>query len=125
VSQPSQYIRMMDICSRAPGMTHIHVRDQFNQQGLLLQAPPSQSYITHFWKPSSVNAKSHLPSEKIDLEEYRMITLLESRTTIEGGTTGLRTWLASFVLSQYLISNPGNIVFFLVELSRFDSHEQT
>jgi len=39
--------------------------------------------------------------------KYEKITLLESRTTIESGTTGLRTWLASFVLAQYLNSHPG------------------
>lgn len=32
---------------------------------------------------------------------------MESRTTIERGTTGLRTWLASFVLAHYLTLNPG------------------
>lgn len=38
---------------------------------------------------------------------YASATLLESRTTIEAGTTGLRTWSASLVLAEYLITNPG------------------
>ncbi|KAF8973487.1 hypothetical protein BDZ97DRAFT_1911974 [Flammula alnicola] len=43
---------------------------------------------------------------QVDIKDYYTATLLESRTTIESGTTGLRTWLASFVLSQYLILHP-------------------
>ncbi|KAF7307424.1 hypothetical protein MIND_00536800 [Mycena indigotica] len=58
--------------------------------------PPSQSYITHFWKP--------LGSEITTA--HQKTTLLESRTMIEGGTTGMRTWLASLVLAQHLITNP-------------------
>ncbi|KAJ7606813.1 hypothetical protein FB45DRAFT_1068225 [Roridomyces roridus] len=54
--------------------------------------PPSQSYVTHFWKPPGA-------------ESYQSTTLLESRTMIEGGTTGLRTWLASLILAQYLITH--------------------
>ena len=38
--------------------------------------------------------------------EHHSVTLFESRTTIESGTTGLRTWRASFVLAQFLIQNP-------------------
>lgn len=33
------------------------------------------------------------------------VTLFESRTLIEGGTTGLKTWGASFVLAEYLIAH--------------------
>ena len=61
--------------------------------------PPSQSYITHYWNPQ--------PTNPDNVSSYLTATLLESRTTIESGTTGLRTWLASFVLSQYLIFHPG------------------
>ncbi|KAH7922694.1 hypothetical protein BV22DRAFT_1037234 [Leucogyrophana mollusca] len=57
--------------------------------------PPPQSYVTHYWSPPNNTSN-----------EYESITLLESRTTIESGTTGLRTWRASLVLAQYLISNP-------------------
>ncbi len=37
------------------------------------------------------------------------ITLLESGTTIENGTTGLRTWSASFALAEYLRKHSGMI----------------
>ena len=42
-----------------------------------------------------------------NVHDYFTATLLESRTTIECGTTGLRTWAASFPLAQYLIHYPG------------------
>lgn len=45
----------------------------------------------------------------IDTSEYRNITSLQSRTTVESGTTALRTWLASQVLAQYLTKHPGFI----------------
>ena len=54
--------------------------------------PPTPSYMTYLWKDGST---------------LRNATLLESRTTIESGTTGLRTWLASLVLAQSLITTPG------------------
>ncbi|CAL1694583.1 unnamed protein product [Somion occarium] len=54
-------------------------------------APPSPSYVTYFWTTS--DGVSH------------SATLLESRTTIEGGTTGLKTWPASLTLANYLITH--------------------
>jgi hypothetical protein len=69
--------------------------------------PPPPSYVTYFWRYPIDDDDQ----ETIDIDSYQIATLLESCTTIERGTTGLRTWLASFVLSQYLISHPGmNIV---------------
>ncbi|OJA15954.1 putative protein 35 [Rhizopogon vesiculosus] len=62
--------------------------------------PPPDSYMTYYWKP-----RSSLGSA--DQNDHENITLLESRTTIESGTTGLRTWRASFVLASYLIANAG------------------
>ncbi|KAH7886195.1 putative methyltransferase-domain-containing protein [Phlebopus sp. FC_14] len=59
---------------------------------------PSDSYITYYWKPGK-------PQES-KAGEIETITLLESRTTIEAGTTGLRTWRASVVLAQYLLEHP-------------------
>lgn len=56
---------------------------------------PAPSYFTYFWKP-------------IASSEYQSATLVESRTTIESGTTGLKTWRASLVLAQYLIKHPGS-----------------
>jgi predicted nicotinamide N-methyase len=60
--------------------------------------PPPDSYVTYYWKPSSSLGSA-------DRSGHETITLLESRTTIESGTTGLRTWYASFVLASYLIEN--------------------
>ncbi|KAJ7757469.1 hypothetical protein B0H16DRAFT_665219 [Mycena metata] len=65
---------------------------------LTAQSPPAESYITHFWRPGG--------STSVDIGEWQTTTLLESRTLIESGTTGLRTWLASLILAQYLILNP-------------------
>ena len=53
--------------------------------------------------------QANLGGVKTDLTnvyEYSTATLLESRS----GTTGLRTWLASFPLAQYLIQNPGALL---------------
>ncbi|KAG1757061.1 hypothetical protein EDB19DRAFT_1655580 [Suillus lakei] len=61
-------------------------------------SPPPDSYMTYYWKPSS-------PLGSANRNGHESITLLESRTTIESGTTGLRTWSASFVLASYLIAN--------------------
>ncbi|KAJ7654166.1 hypothetical protein B0H17DRAFT_957118 [Mycena rosella] len=71
--------------------------------GLTGQSPPPPSYITHFWSPEN---KVLPPNGSVNLGAYQTTTLLESRTMIEAGTTGLRTWLASLVLAQHLIRNP-------------------
>lgn len=64
-------------------------------------ALPPPSFVTHYWKSPSVDRELQA------ITGYDTATLLESRMTIENGTTGLRTWRASFVLAQYLISHPG------------------
>ncbi|KAI0304591.1 putative methyltransferase-domain-containing protein [Russula brevipes] len=64
--------------------------------------PPPPSFVTHYWKPQSGLST---PPDTVPSTEYHSVTLFESRTTIEGGTTGLRTWRASFVLAQFLIQN--------------------
>ncbi|KAG9313980.1 putative methyltransferase-domain-containing protein [Chiua virens] len=61
---------------------------------------PSNSYITHYWSFPETHDD---PIE--NRHGYETITLLESRTMIEAGTTGLRTWRASLVLAQYLIQH--------------------
>ncbi|KAG9022517.1 hypothetical protein FRB95_014671 [Tulasnella sp. JGI-2019a] len=61
----------------------------------LLQGPPPPSYVTYLYTPDQTSSFRHPQS----------ITLLESRTTIEAGTTGLRTWQASFVLADWLVAN--------------------
>lgn len=62
--------------------------------------PPSQSHLTQYWaaRPQS------LPN--FDLSEWHTLTLLESRTTVEHGTTAMRTWLAARILAQFLVENP-------------------
>ncbi|KAI0073952.1 hypothetical protein K474DRAFT_125683 [Panus rudis PR-1116 ss-1] len=56
------------------------------------KGPPDASYLTYVWKTPD-GAWDHA-------------TVLESRTTIEEGTTGLKTWPASLILAEYLIQNP-------------------
>ncbi|KAI0049273.1 hypothetical protein FA95DRAFT_1538540 [Auriscalpium vulgare] len=72
-------------------------------QDLAGSSPPPPSYVTHFWENRSQGA----PLE--GLAEYGSVTLFESQTTIESGTTGLRTWRASFVLAQFLIDHPDTV----------------
>lgn len=72
--------------------------------------PPPPSYVTYFWQN---NTKCNGSSGTLDyqqegcLEKYNKCTLFEHRTTIESGTTGFRTWSASFTLAEYLISKKG------------------
>lgn len=68
--------------SRRPAACHVVVH------------APEPSYVTYFWPSGS------------GLPENERVTVLESRTTIQDGTTGLRTWPASFVLADYLLFNP-------------------
>ena len=67
--------------------------------------PPPPSFVTHYWKPVPFQLGSPVSTNTIPSTEYHSVTLFESRTTIESGTTGLRTWRASFVLAQFLIQN--------------------
>lgn len=61
-------------------------------------APPSPSYVTHYLRlcPETPNA-------------IHRVTLLEARTTVEQGTTGLRTWPAAHALAEWLGKNPGSL----------------
>lgn len=86
------------------------MRDQICGKGVPLQGgPPAQSYVTHFWYMPEHTSELFASSkaDTVDTVHQHTATLLESRTVIESGTTGLRTWLASFVLAQYLILHPG------------------
>jgi len=58
--------------------------------------PPSPSYVTHYLRlcPGAPDV-------------IHRVTLLESRTTIEQGTTGLRTWPAAHALAEWLGKHPG------------------
>ncbi|KAH9949381.1 hypothetical protein B0H21DRAFT_131633 [Amylocystis lapponica] len=62
-------------------------------------APPSVSYATYLWRTDAYANCAVGPG-------IESVTLLESRTMIECGTTGLRTWSASLVMAQYLIAHP-------------------
>ncbi|KAF5392400.1 hypothetical protein D9757_002298 [Collybiopsis confluens] len=78
------------------------LRDQLCDRGLPLGETPSKSFVTHFWEPCLSNENSDM----VELDNYQSFTLEESRTMIESGTTGLRTWFTSNVLAGHLIRNP-------------------
>ena len=59
-------------------------------------APPPPSYVTHYLRLSPETPNT-----------IHRVTLLESRTTIEQGTTGLRTWPAAYALATWLGKHPG------------------
>ncbi|KAG0341004.1 Protein fam86a [Podila humilis] len=42
----------------------------------------------------------------LDRRGEQVVTVMEEQTTISSGTTGLRTWEASFWLAEYLIAHP-------------------
>ncbi|OBZ79740.1 Protein-lysine N-methyltransferase EEF2KMT, partial [Grifola frondosa] len=62
-------------------------------------APPARSFVTYIWKAGESENSAVYPG-------YASATLMEARTTIESGTTGLRTWSASLILAQHIISHP-------------------
>lgn len=74
-------------------------------------APPQKGYVTYVW-PKDDQAVNHG-----GFEGYHSATLLESRALVEQGTTGLRTWGASFALAQYLLENPSKDLHYLLSLS--------
>ncbi|KIY50680.1 hypothetical protein FISHEDRAFT_11607, partial [Fistulina hepatica ATCC 64428] len=94
-----------------------HLDNDVSTQVARHVGPPTESYITHFWKPldrfhpsvSDINSNGNKDIRQL-LSTYQSITLRESRTTIEAGTTGLRTWRASHVFAQYLIHHPKLVV---------------
>ncbi|GJJ70577.1 protein-lysine N-methyltransferase EEF2KMT [Entomortierella parvispora] len=45
-------------------------------------------------------------SYSLDRNCQKVVTVMEEQTTISSGTTGLRTWEASFWLAEYLIAHP-------------------
>ncbi|TFK41966.1 hypothetical protein BDQ12DRAFT_348414 [Crucibulum laeve] len=99
------YLELLPPSGPALGSSQPSTRSQICGRSLpMTQLPPSQSFLTHYWRPAGIPKQNE--GSTVNLEEYRVATLLESRTTIESGTTGLRTWLASFLLSQYLILHP-------------------
>jgi hypothetical protein len=69
---------------------------------------PQPSYLTYFLPLNTANSLGN-ELDEIDVGSMLRLTMHESRTTIESGTTGLRTWPASLVLAEFLSSNPGTI----------------
>ncbi|KIP11780.1 hypothetical protein PHLGIDRAFT_63116 [Phlebiopsis gigantea 11061_1 CR5-6] len=72
---------------------HVVLMSQSTVSQTMGSQPPVPSYFTYIWRSR-------------ECHKYESATLMESRTTIESGTTGLKTWRASLVLSQYLIFYP-------------------
>ncbi|KAH9931996.1 uncharacterized protein BXZ73DRAFT_89957 [Epithele typhae] len=84
--------------------------------------PPSRQYQRSFWKwaidwlERLDELDERLYTHQIELmqvptpqhvfPEYASVTLVESRTTIEAGTTGLRTWSAGLVLPNICCPSP-------------------
>ncbi|KZT08561.1 uncharacterized protein LAESUDRAFT_648541 [Laetiporus sulphureus 93-53] len=61
--------------------------------------PPEESYVTYIWKTDPSVSGTLGPG-------LANATLMESRTLIESGTTGLKTWTAALVLAHYLTEHP-------------------
>ncbi|KAJ3731907.1 putative methyltransferase-domain-containing protein [Lentinula guzmanii] len=100
------YLSTLPTSGPTPGSSAPSLRGQICDRGLPLGEPPSKSFVTYFWKPKLNQVQEHSHQDMVNLTHYRSSTLEESRTTIEGGTTGLRTWFASHMLARYLIQNP-------------------
>ena len=96
------YLSVCHSCDSQVGpMIALHrtcTQEARNESLSFANVSPSQSYITYYWTPSNGN---------VNMESLLRLTLFESRMTIECGTTGLRTWKASFILADYLLNNPG------------------
>ncbi|PPQ79867.1 hypothetical protein CVT25_002923 [Psilocybe cyanescens] len=106
----THYVSLMPPSGPATGSSNPSTRSQICGRGLPGRATPAQSYITHFWDPRNLSLDPAIRNNTVDVTHYQTTTLLESRTMIENGTTGLRTWMASFVLSQYIILHPDIVV---------------
>lgn len=104
------WYRVLSRKTRSPSvlLTTFTISGSSTQPGRFFstETPPSCSFVTYFWRPYEMFNKSAWKQKLVDVPRYSKATLSENRTTIEKGTTGLRTWLASFVLAQYLISHP-------------------
>ncbi|KAG6830344.1 hypothetical protein H0H92_001137 [Tricholoma furcatifolium] len=96
------YLALLPSSGLVPGATRADYRDQLCPRGLPILKPPTPSYVTHYWAPYAQPLHN---VGRVSLDDYETVTLLESRTTIESGTTGMRTWLASFVLSEFFIQH--------------------
>lgn len=82
------YDRLVELIQSTPN-------SQLPARGL---SPPSPSYITHYLRLS--------PDAP---DTIHRVTLLESRTTVEQGTTGLKTWPAAHTLAGWLGEHPEHV----------------
>ncbi|EIN13827.1 hypothetical protein PUNSTDRAFT_59428 [Punctularia strigosozonata HHB-11173 SS5] len=71
------------------------------------KGPPEPCFVSYFYRSvgQDVDSQDHNPSY-VNLDTLRIVTILESQSMIEAGTTGLRTWPASIALARYLLGNP-------------------
>ncbi|KEP53428.1 putative methyltransferase [Rhizoctonia solani 123E] len=74
------------------------------------QGPPEASYLTYLLsrpKSRTISTATWRRPPAVDnfSQDYRPLTIRESRTTIERGTTGLRTWRAGLDLSEWILQN--------------------
>ncbi|EIW63925.1 uncharacterized protein TRAVEDRAFT_111741 [Trametes versicolor FP-101664 SS1] len=101
-SDEARYILTLELLDEIDERIYTHHIDLIQElsayvRSLGADAPPP-SYMTYLWPAGTAPIRPVYSG-------YASATLLESQTTIEGGTTGLRTWSASLVLAQYLLSN--------------------
>lgn len=98
----------MCVLRSAPGSSNADSRQQICDRGLPVnQRPPRESYLTHYWQSADRDPCPNDTQQLDDVSRYQTFTLLESQNLIEGGTTGLRTWPASFRLARYLSQHTG------------------
>ncbi|KAG7099775.1 hypothetical protein E1B28_001587 [Marasmius oreades] len=95
-----RYLSLLPPALPVSGSSHASIRGEICGLGLPLRPPPNKSFVTHFWKPIISDTGS---VRAVDVSQYQTTTLHESRTIIESGTTGLRTWSASLHLAEYII----------------------
>ncbi|EKM83962.1 hypothetical protein AGABI1DRAFT_67067 [Agaricus bisporus var. burnettii JB137-S8] len=97
------YLGLLPLSGPAPGSSNADSRQQICDRGLPVnQRPPRESYLTHYWQSADRDPCPNDTQQLDDVSRYQTFTLLESQNLIEGGTTGLRTWPASFRLARYL-----------------------
>ncbi|KZO96727.1 hypothetical protein CALVIDRAFT_111007 [Calocera viscosa TUFC12733] len=77
---------------------------------------PSPAYKTHYYPLPSLPASGHAPGpdpsqsqspSACNDEPWGRLTVFESPSLVEAGTTGLRTWRASLWLGEWLLDHVG------------------
>jgi hypothetical protein len=84
-----------------------YTRDRFDG-AYIVPAPPSSSHATYLIElpPESRAILGSPTSLDHEASGFFSITLMESRKTAEGGTTGFRTWQPSLLFADWLLRNP-------------------